>query len=171
MLACRIVSMLMAFVSIVLLHMALTTDYWVVVYGVKDIMHSGLWQQCKNGNCTTPGTTKEYIAATRAFLILASLLALVSALSLVFSFTSCAHGVMSKPFIPSMAAFTAALFTLIAVAVYTAESWNNNTDPKVHYTYEWSFYLGWAAFPMLLLAGIFSLVAHVCSPRSGYERV
>lgn len=47
------------------------------------------------------------------------------------------------------------LCTLVAVAVFTAESWGKNKESNTQLTFEWSFYVAWAAFPMLLLAGEF----------------
>nr|XP_056703723.1 protein NKG7-like [Euleptes europaea] len=170
MLACRILSLLVACVSLICLLMALVTDYWLVAYGGKDIAHSGLWKTCIAGHCFAPDVPDDYIVATRAFLILASLAALASAVSLVGLFIQCTlHNVWGS-FIASIAAFAAGLCTLIAVAVYTAESWGNN-DSRIQRTYEWSFYLAWAAFPMLLLAGISSLLVHLRSPPSSYEHL
>uniref|UniRef100_A0A8D0BDM4 Natural killer cell granule protein 7 n=1 Tax=Salvator merianae TaxID=96440 RepID=A0A8D0BDM4_SALMN len=142
MLACRISSILMVFTSIIVLFIALTTDYWLIAFGPKSFAHSGLWTECRDGH------------STRVFLILASLVALASVLFLASSFMPCPCSLGNNHFIPSFIAFAAGLLTLIAVAVYTSESWDNNQDPQIQLTFGWSFYLGWAAFPMLLLAGL-----------------
>ncbi|XP_048357624.1 protein NKG7-like [Sphaerodactylus townsendi] len=170
MLTCRILSLLMACVSLICLLMALVTDYWLVVYGGKDIAHSGLWKTCIAGRCFAPTAPYDYIVATRAFLILASLAALASSVSLSASFTQCTLYNVRGSFIGSITAFAAGLCTLIAVAVYVAESWENS-DSSIQQTYEWSFYLAWAAFPMLLMAGIFSLLLHLRSPAPGYGNI
>ncbi|XP_061452550.1 protein NKG7-like [Rhineura floridana] len=169
MVPCRIFSILVASISIVLLLIALTTNYWLVAYGPSSIVHSGLWQVCIDGHCFAPDMANEYIIATRAFLILASLVALALVLFLIPSIMPWDCGTISGPFVTSIAAFIAGIFTLVAVAVFTAESWGRNKDPQIQLTFEWSFYLAWSAFPMLLLTGIFSLVAHLCSSRSAYD--
>uniref|UniRef100_A0A6J0UT13 Protein NKG7-like n=1 Tax=Pogona vitticeps TaxID=103695 RepID=A0A6J0UT13_9SAUR len=169
MLFCRIFSLLLASISIAFLLMALITDYWIVAYGPSDISHSGLWQECVNGKCFVPKVIDGYITATRFFLILASVVTLAAVIFLFISFMPFNCGYVGRPFISSIAAFVAGFFTLIAVAVFTSESWGKNKDPQIQVTFEWSFYLGWAAFPLLLLAGIFSLIAHLRSPQSGYE--
>ncbi|XP_033014087.1 protein NKG7-like [Lacerta agilis] len=171
MLLCRILSIPVASISIIALFIALTTDYWLVAYGPAGIAHSGLWQECMGGNCWTPTKANEYILATRAFLILGSLAALALVISLTASFMPCDCGFLGGAFVTSIVAFSGALFTLVGVVVFTAESWGKNRDPQIQLTYEWSFYLAWVAFPMLLLTGIFSLVAHLCPSRPGYENV
>ncbi|KAL8219409.1 UNVERIFIED_CONTAM: hypothetical protein K2H54_023870 [Gekko kuhli] len=169
MLACRILSLLVACISLICLLMALVTDYWLVAYGAKDIAHSGLWKTCRAGHCFAPAVPDDYIVVTRVFLILACLAAFAVTVSLAAFFVQCAgHNMWG--FVASIAAFTAGLCTLIGVAVYTAESWENK-DTSIQRTYEWSFYLAWAAFPILLLAGALSLLLHLRSPPSSYERV
>ncbi|XP_060113667.1 protein NKG7-like [Heteronotia binoei] len=170
MLACRILSLLVACSSLVCLLTALTTDYWLVAYGAKDIAHSGLWKTCLAGHCFVPAVPDDYIVVTRVFLILASLAAFSVTVSLIAFFIQCTGHNMRESFIASISAFAAGLCTLIAVATYTAESWENK-DTSIQRTYEWSFYLAWAAFPMLLLAGILSLLLHLRSPASSYERI
>ncbi|KAJ6663581.1 hypothetical protein lerEdw1_009660 [Lerista edwardsae] len=105
--ACKFFSMLLASVGIVFLLMALTTDYWLVAYGPSDIAHSGLWQACRNGKCFVPAETYDYIQATRAFLVLASLAAATSVLSLTASFLPCDYGGLSGSFAAAIAAFIA----------------------------------------------------------------
>ncbi|XP_077196929.1 protein NKG7-like [Paroedura picta] len=170
MLACRILNLLVACVSLACLLMALVTDYWLVAYGAKDIAHSGLWKTCRGGHCFAPLMPDDYIVATRVFLILASLAAFALTVSLIALFKRHTIYNVRGSFIASMSAFSAGLCTLIAVAVYTAESWENK-DSSIQRTYEWSFYLAWATFPMLLLAGALSLLLHLRSPASSYERV
>ncbi|XP_044274736.1 protein NKG7-like [Varanus komodoensis] len=171
MLLCRVFSMVVLPISLVLLVTALVTNHWLVAYGIKSSMYSGLWQECRDGQCTAPATPFEYIIATRAFLILASLLALGSALFPFFSFIPAPCGNRRAALYSAVASLTAGLFTLIAVAVYTAETWSKPTDPQVYIKYEWSFYLGWAAFPMLLLPGISSLITYSYSSDSAYEQL
>ncbi|XP_053124810.1 protein NKG7-like [Hemicordylus capensis] len=170
MLACKIFSLLVASAGIVFLLIALVTDYWLVAYGPRYINHSGLWQECLDGKCITEDAPDGYILATRAFLILAALVASITVICLLASFTPSIH-VLRGAFIASIAAFVAGLCTFIAIAVFTAESWNKDVGPQIQCTYQWSFYLGCTAFPMLLLAGIFSLVAHLCSPTASYESI
>lgn len=52
-----------------------------------------------------------------------------------------------------LSAFLKGLFTLIALAVYTAETWKEKTSPQLQVSFAWSFYSGWITFPLFLLAG------------------
>uniref|UniRef100_K7FQ95 Uncharacterized protein n=1 Tax=Pelodiscus sinensis TaxID=13735 RepID=K7FQ95_PELSI len=97
--ACSVGSCLLAALSLLLLCLALSTDYWLVAYGPKDTFHSGLWQQC------TVGRVNGYIQATRAFLILAALAAAVCILSLLASIMSCFQSPMSLNLVASLSAF------------------------------------------------------------------
>ncbi|TFJ97196.1 S-acyl fatty acid synthase thioesterase, medium chain [Platysternon megacephalum] len=168
MLACSVGSCLLAVFSLVLLCMALFTDYWLVALGPHSTSHSGLWQECLANECQSPPHVTGYIQATRAFLILAALATAASVLSLLLSLTSCVRIPVSTDLLASIAAFTAGSCTLIAMAVYTGESWHKNQDGQIQLTFEWSFHLGWAALPLLALSGAFSLVAH--QRHAGYER-
>lgn len=167
MLACRVGSCLLAVLSLVLLCMALFTDYWLVALGPRFTGHSGLWQECVAGVCVSPAPVTEYIQATRAFLILGALATAASLLCLLLSLTSCVHIPVSTNLLASIAAFTAGSCTLVAMGVYTGESWHKNQDGQIQLTFQWSFYLGWAALPLLALSGTFALVAH--QRQEGYE--
>ncbi|XP_074837482.1 protein NKG7-like [Carettochelys insculpta] len=169
MLAGSVGSCLLAVLGLLLLCMALSTDYWLVAYGPKLTVHSGLWQVCLADGCHTPSPIADYIQATRAFLILASLATAVSILSLLVSITSCIRSPLSPSLLAALMAFAAGGCTLIAMAVFCAESWHKNQDGQIQLTFEWSFYLGWAALPLLALSGICALVTH--KSRVGYEQV
>lgn len=118
-----------------------------------------------------PSETYDYIEATRSFLILASLAASISVLSLAVSFIFCNRGSINGSLVGTISGFTGGLCTLVAVAVFTAESWGKNKESNTQLTFEWSFYVAWAAFPMLLLAGMFSLLVHLYSPPRDYENL
>nr|XP_005293975.2 protein NKG7 [Chrysemys picta bellii] len=166
--ACSVGSCLLAVSSLVLLCMALVTDYWLLAIGANTTAHSGLWQVCLPVGCQSPAHVTGYIQATRAFLILAVLATAASVLSLLFSVTSCVRIPVSTDLLASIAAFTAGSCTLVAMGVYTGESWHKNQDGQIQLTFEWSFYLGWAALLLLALSGTFALVAH--QRQVGYER-
>ncbi|XP_063167876.1 protein NKG7-like [Candoia aspera] len=171
---CRIFSVLMASLSITLLLMALSTDYWIATFSAIGTSHSGLWQACINtrsgkSQCFALTETFGYITAARVFLILASLVALALHFLLIATFMPSMCGILGKPLIASVAACVAGFFTLIALAVYTAETWNEKPPPQIQVTFAWSFYSGWIAFPLFLLAGIFNHVASLNTPSSGYE--
>ncbi|KAG6920583.1 natural killer cell granule protein 7, partial [Chelydra serpentina] len=106
--------------------------------------------------CPPPG----YIQATRAFLILAVLGAAAAVLSLLASLTSCVHSAVSTDLLAAISAFAAGSCTLVAMGVYSGESWHRNLDPQIQLSFAWSFYLGWAALPLLGLSGTFALLAH-----------
>ncbi|XP_039178619.1 protein NKG7-like isoform X1 [Crotalus tigris] len=172
----RIFSMLMAFLSISLLLMALSTDYWIVSFGPAGTAHSGLWQFCMNlgafkSQCETVKEPVGYITATRAFLILASLTALALHFFLIATFAPSMFGILGKPLVASVAAYVAGLFTLIALTVYTAETWKEKPPSQIQVSFAWSFYSGWIAFPLFLLAGAFNHVASLNAPSASYERI
>ncbi|XP_032084180.1 protein NKG7-like [Thamnophis elegans] len=176
MLYCRILSVLMASMSISLLLMGLSTDYWKVSFGPGGTSHSGLWQYCINpgliqSQCFAVQDAFGYIIATRVFLIMASLVALALHVFLVATFMPSMCGILGKPLIASVAAYVAGLFTLIALAVYTAETWKEKTSPQLQVSFAWSFYSGWITFPLFLLAGIFNHVASSNAPSAAYERI
>ncbi|XP_007436884.1 protein NKG7 [Python bivittatus] len=176
MLCCRIFSVLMASFSAILLLMALSTDYWKASFSAAGTSHSGLWQFCMNlrpakSQCFVLKETFGYITATRVFLILASLMALALHFFLIATFRPSMCGILGKPWIASVAAYVAGIFTLIALTVYTAETWNENPSPQIQVTFAWSFYSGWTAFPLFLLAGLFNHFASLNSPSSGYESI
>uniref|UniRef100_A0A8C3SG24 Uncharacterized protein n=1 Tax=Chelydra serpentina TaxID=8475 RepID=A0A8C3SG24_CHESE len=54
MLGCSVGSCLLAALSLVLICMALATDYWLVAYGPHSASHSGLWQVCLADVCVSP---------------------------------------------------------------------------------------------------------------------
>ncbi|CAM4678771.1 unnamed protein product [Lepidochelys olivacea] len=167
--ACGVGSCLLATLSLVLLCMALSTDYWLVAYGPRATAHSGLWQVCVVNECRSPDHITGYIQATRAFLILATLATAASVLFLLVSLTSCLHSPVSTYLLAAITGFAAGSCTLIAMGVFSGESWHKNPDRMIQLTFEWSFYLGWAALPLLGLGGAFALVAH--KRHSGYESV
>ncbi|XP_026574581.1 protein NKG7-like [Pseudonaja textilis] len=176
MLCCRIFSVLMASLSISLLLMALSTDYWKVSFAPAGTSHSGLWQYCMNtglaeSQCFAVKDALGYIIATRVFLIMASLVALALLFFLIATFMPSVCGILGKPWIASVAAFVAGFFILIALAVYTAETWKEKTSPEIQVSYEWSFYLGWITFPLFILAGIFNHVGSLNAQSSSYERI
>ncbi|XP_067413574.1 protein NKG7-like [Emydura macquarii macquarii] len=166
--AWSIAGSLLAALSGVMLCLALFTDYWLVAYGPKDTGHSGLWQECWPV-CQSPAPVQAYIQATRAFIILAFLASLVVAGSLLVPITACVRSPANLSLTASVAAFAAACCTIIAMSAFTAESWNKNQAPDVQLTFEWSFYLGWAALPLLLLSGVFAIVIH--TRHAGYEQM
>ncbi|KAL7981088.1 hypothetical protein Chor_005322, partial [Crotalus horridus] len=92
----RIFSMLMASLSISLLLMALSTDYWIVSFGPAGTAHSGLWQLCMNlgafkSQCET---VKEPVALALHFFLIAA-------------FVPSMFGILGKPLVASVAAYVA----------------------------------------------------------------
>ncbi|KAG8143393.1 hypothetical protein E2320_000632, partial [Naja naja] len=116
-------------------------------------------------------TRKPMLCSTRAFLIMASLAALALHFFLIATFLPSVCGVLGKPLFASVTAFVAGLFILIALAVYTAETWNEKVPHDIQVSFAWSFYLGWITFPLFLLAGIFNHVASLNAQSSSYERM
>lgn len=142
---------------------ALSTDFWFVAIGPHYSAHSGLWP---DGN---QQSVAGYIHVTQTFNILAVLCGVASVGLLVLSCIPSLSAPGRGPLVSSITAFVAALFMLVAMAVYTGERWNQPRHPQIQSSFSWSFYLGWVSVPLWLSAGGLGLVAHSRVPRPGYD--
>ncbi|CAM4710395.1 protein NKG7-like [Caretta caretta] len=162
MLHLQVASPTLALLSLLLLLVALGSDHWLLLKENQVVMHSGLWKLCMNLGCLIPLNVPDLINASRACLILAVIAGLLSCLALLASFF-CSHlGSVSLTLVSAVGSFSAGLCATVAMAMFTSQSTKTImiTSPQV--SFGWSFYVGWAACPLSLLA---SVVTH-CSQGS-----
>ncbi|XP_075764035.1 protein NKG7-like [Pelodiscus sinensis] len=144
----RIVSTGLALLSLLLLLLALGSDYWLV--GDRNISY-GLWKNCIPTECAVLSSVPEYFDATRAFLFLAMIAGGVSSGVLITSFFRSHLGPVPLTLVSAVGSFSAGLCAMIAMAVFTAESAKDKNQAQL--TFGWSFGLGWASFPLFLITG------------------
>uniref|UniRef100_A0A7M5UYY2 Claudin n=1 Tax=Clytia hemisphaerica TaxID=252671 RepID=A0A7M5UYY2_9CNID len=117
----------------------------------------GLWQTCTNvydygcptESCVNSGSdVEDYIQATRAFLILAtlpSIFAFIGGIGML-----CSDRVKGQ--VSAICHIITGVFLLIGMSVYTAKV--NEEDSFDLYKYSWSFAFGWVAFVLTLIAAV-----------------
>lgn len=162
---CRSLALLAGSLALVSGLVALSTDFWFVAIGPKTSAHSGLWP--KGG----PQLVEGFVHATQTFSILAALCGLVSVGLLVLSCIPSLSAPGRGPLVSSVTAFVAALFMVVAMAVYTGDRWSQPRKPQIQSFFSWSFYLGWVSALLWFSAGSLGLVAHSRAPRPGYDQV
>ncbi|KAJ7304058.1 hypothetical protein JRQ81_011580, partial [Phrynocephalus forsythii] len=91
--------------------------------------------------------------AVRAFMFLGMIAGAVSFFGLCASFFKSEVASMSLTKTSANASILAALFAMIAMAVFTGVSAGSTNS------YGWSFGLGWASFPLFLITGLLMLIA------------
>ncbi|KAG6921653.1 natural killer cell group 7 sequence, partial [Chelydra serpentina] len=153
----RILSTVLVLLSLLLLLIALGSDYWVV--GDSSV-HIGLWKSCVNKLCAQFSSAPDYYDATRAFLFLAMIAGFLSSFALIASFFRSHLGPVSLTLVSAVGSFSAGLCAMIALAVYTGE-----VNKIANITFGWSFGLGWASFPLFLITGAVMMFAQK-SPSS-----
>ncbi|XP_014402928.1 PREDICTED: protein NKG7 isoform X2 [Myotis brandtii] len=162
---CRSLALLAGSLALVSALVALSTDFWFVAIGPSSTAHSGLW----------PKRDEELVAGIinviQTFSILAVLCGLVSVgllvLSCIPSLSASGRGLL----VSSITAFVAALFTVVAMAVYTGYRWSQPRHSQIQSSFSWSFYLGWVSALLWFSAGSLGLVAHSRAPPPGYDEV
>ncbi|KAK1329869.1 hypothetical protein QTO34_010052 [Cnephaeus nilssonii] len=159
----RSLALLAGTLALVFALVALSTDFWIVAIGPGFSIHVGLWLQGRLAEAAS-------IHVTQSFSILAALNGLMSVGLLVLSYIPSLSAPGRGPQISAIQAFVAALFMLVAMAVYTSYHWGLQ-HPQIQYFFSWSFYLGWVSVPLWLIAGSLGLVAHSRAPRPGYDQV
>ncbi|XP_059521835.1 protein NKG7 [Myotis daubentonii] len=160
----RSLALLAGSLALVSALVALSTDFWFVAIGPSSSAHSGLWP--KGGSAVT-----DCIHVTQTFSILAALCGLGSVGLLVLSCIPSLSAPGRGPLVSSITAFVAALFMVVAMAVYTSHRWSQPQDPQIQSCFAWSFYLGWVSALLWFSAGSLGLVAHSRAPQSGYEEL
>ncbi|XP_060114010.1 protein NKG7-like isoform X3 [Heteronotia binoei] len=125
-----------SFVSLSLLMIALTSDYWIVASDGR--AYGGLWQEC-------------YIQVTRDFLLLGMVAGTVSFFGFCASFFQTHIGSFSTKRLAVWACFAAGVCSMIAMFAYTGVY---NDQIVVYGTwFGWSFGIGWASFILFLITG------------------
>ncbi|XP_048185364.1 protein NKG7 [Perognathus longimembris pacificus] len=142
---------------------AVSTDFWFVALGPTFSAHSGLWPSRFHD------PVAAYIHVTQSFCILAALWGLVSLGFLILSCIPALSAPGRGPLVATITAFAAALFLIVAMAVYTSERSKQLPHPQIQTFFSWSFYLGWVSAILWLCTGSLSLCAHCGAPRPGYE--
>ncbi|XP_054855717.1 protein NKG7-like [Eublepharis macularius] len=143
----RIAASVCSFVSLLLLIIALATEYWIVDSGGGN---SGLWQLCAPSICASYGmNVQDYIHATRAFLLMGMLAGAASFFGLCASFYRFHSQSISTTRLAVTASVIAGVCTLIAMSTFTGVYNDKYSFLPTHYG--WSFGLGWASFPLFLI--------------------
>ncbi|MEE6481875.1 hypothetical protein FKM82_013039 [Ascaphus truei] len=152
----------------ILLLTGLLSDFWLVNFG-ENPFHMGLWQVCFRDHCMKVSSGAEYIDATRGLLIISTALLILGLLSSGIAFANFSLGRVTGPLAASILEFISAVFLLIGMSVFTGETASSVNQSSVNY--QWSFYLSWAAVPILGFAAICHILAHKSSPTAGYEAI
>ncbi|XP_075045888.1 lens fiber membrane intrinsic protein-like [Mixophyes fleayi] len=161
----NIVGTFCACLSFILLLTGILTDFWYVSFG-SNLFHAGLWQNCTKNICNKI-TEKGYIDATRALLILSTSLIIFAMLVSCLALINYHIGKITASLVTATLEVLSAMFLLIGMSVYTAETYYNVVNSS--YNYQWSFYLCWTANVTVIIAAIFHLLAHKSSPLPDYE--
>ncbi|KAM9039854.1 protein NKG7 [Sarcophilus harrisii] len=163
---CGVLALLSGSLALALLLVALSTDNWIAAESSYYWAHSGLWHP--DGD-----SVKDFILATRVFMILAALEGLLSICCLILFLTptlcnsSFSH---LASLIFCITAFAAVLCSTVGMTIYTGERWKESgQNPKIQTTFAWSFYMGWISVIFFLFTGVLSLVVHWSAPRPNYE--
>ncbi|XP_053254196.1 epithelial membrane protein 2-like [Podarcis raffonei] len=144
----QISAVICAFISLVLLLIALGSDYWI--QSAKE--NSGLWAHCSTKilfNICLPFFIKEvpgFYHATRTFLFFGVIAGAISCIGLCGNFFSFQLRSISKTKSSAIASLVAALCVMIGMAIFTGQT--GGIAP-----YGWAFGLGWATFPLFLITG------------------
>ncbi|XP_034975997.1 protein NKG7-like [Zootoca vivipara] len=145
--ALQIGAVVCAFISLLLLLIALGSDYWVA----NALSNTGLWKGCfyygAIYTCRSLGmNVRDFIHATRAFMFFGLVAGAVSCIGLCSTFFGLQCGSISKAKASAIASIVAAGCVLIAMATFTG-------CMGTEISYGWSFGLGWASFPLFLITG------------------
>ncbi|XP_015277038.1 PREDICTED: protein NKG7 [Gekko japonicus] len=143
----HIAACFVSFISLLLLIIALASDYWVVG---SDRSHTGLWQMCKANICLSYGMqVQAYIHATRAFLFMGMVAGAVSFFGLYALFSHTHVGSISIYIVAMSASCVAGFCSVIAMSTFTGAYYHQ--DSIFGTWFGWSFGIGWASFPLFLL--------------------
>ncbi|CAI5781222.1 protein NKG7-like [Podarcis lilfordi] len=149
----QISTVVCAFISLLLLLIALGSDYWLQ----SDNANSGLWVACgpvfSIYTCYSPSinAVQGFYHATRAFMFFGMIAGAISCIGLCCNFFSFQLGFISKTKNSAKASLVAAGCVLIAMAIFTGRTAAAISSSTWYYG--WSFGLGWATFPLFLITG------------------
>ncbi|XP_058136704.1 claudin domain-containing protein 2 [Dasypus novemcinctus] len=138
---------LLSVLANILMALSTATNYW----SRYPEGHSGLWQQCHQGNCSVI-PCQTMLAVTGACMVLATgsgIVGMAMGLKVL-----CRRGDALRGQATSATFFLSGLLLLIALTGYTVkEAWK----PDVFFS--WSYFAGWLALPFSILAGFGFLLA------------
>ncbi|XP_075764034.1 protein NKG7-like [Pelodiscus sinensis] len=158
MLPLQIPSVALVLLSLLLLLVALGSDYWRVASTGPQSFHEGLWKSCVDSVCEQISSASDSLTVIRAFTLLAAIAGCLSCFVLLASFLRSHLRSVPLALLSFLASFTAGFCALVAMAMYTGEF--SEAVNATQFIFGWSFGLGWAACPLFLLAGVVTLVAH-----------
>ncbi|XP_065276004.1 protein NKG7-like [Emys orbicularis] len=147
----RILSTVLVLLSLLLLLLALGSNYWVAD---NNGVNMGLWKTCVRSLCAQYSSVPDYFDATRAFLFLAMIAGFLSFFALLTSFFRSHLGPVSLTLVSAVGSFSAGLCAMIALAVFTGEVAKAVNVPPGQVPFGWSFGLGWASFPLFLITAL-----------------
>ncbi|XP_006897352.1 PREDICTED: claudin domain-containing protein 2 [Elephantulus edwardii] len=131
----------------ILMVISLSTNYWTRYPGG----HSGLWLECKNGDCNAI-PCQTMLAMTGACMVLAAgsgVVSMVMGLHILFQERESPRGRMTSAIF-----FLSGLLLLIAMIGYSVkDAWKSDVF------FSWSYFLGWLALPFSILAGFCFLLS------------
>ncbi|XP_059573892.1 uncharacterized protein LOC106737300 isoform X2 [Alligator mississippiensis] len=132
---------------------ALSSDTWLVARSPGFASSSGLWRICLNDACRPFLIVPDYLASSRAFLILAAGAGLVSLAMSLATFTY--PWLLGQPLqlLAMGGYFIAGLFTLVAMSVYSMELSKSVSLYGDAVCFGSAFAMGWLVFPFTILSG------------------
>ncbi|XP_072282386.1 lens fiber membrane intrinsic protein-like [Pyxicephalus adspersus] len=165
MLCGNVVGLTCSCLSFILGLTGILSDYWLVNFG-SGLFHEGIWQQCTNNVCAKI-TGRAYIDATRALLILSTVMLLSAMLFSCLTFLSFHAGKFTASLLAGTMEVLSAIFLIIGMVVYTLETAHNVLNSS--YNYQWSFFLCWTSGVLITVAATSHILAHKSTPQAGYE--
>ncbi|XP_065275894.1 protein NKG7-like [Emys orbicularis] len=147
----RILSTVLALLSLLLLLVALGSDHWRVATSRLGSLHEGLWKSCQNSVCEQISSASVSLKVTRAFTLLGMIAGFLSSFALLASFLRSHLGSLALTLLSFLGSFSAGLCAMIALAMYTGEFAGAVNAAHSQVTFGWSFGLGWASFPLFLI--------------------
>ncbi|XP_069057301.1 lens fiber membrane intrinsic protein-like [Pleurodeles waltl] len=149
--ALKLSSLVLIFVSALVVLISLASDYWIS----SSVSFFGLWRLCVQGICTSLGSAAD-VDATRAFIIISFLLLVASGvLQILEIWISTVMAGVNKQKLVTIMNFCAACSAIIAMGVFTGSA--NSAGAGVPFS--WSYALGWVSVGLSLLAGVVALVS------------
>ncbi|XP_004475887.1 protein NKG7 [Dasypus novemcinctus] len=160
----RSLALLVAFLGLILSLVAQSTDFWLEAKMPTIAIHFGIWP--KSGE-----TVQDFLHVTETFCVLAALWSLGTVIYLAVTYIPSLTLPLYRFLYSAFSCFLAALFMIVAMAVYTAEVSSRSLNPQIQTFFSWSFYLGWVSAGALLCAGVLSIVAQFRASRIGYDNM
>ncbi|XP_053124282.1 protein NKG7-like isoform X1 [Hemicordylus capensis] len=146
----RIGSVVCSSASLLLLLTSLCTSYWLLESTSQGLVHGGLWEICLGPDCKIYpfGAIAPFLHASRAFLIMATLLGISSLSCSCVAFSRCRTGPVSLDTIAAGLSFGAGICILVSMAVFTISYWSANPFIQNVIIFGSSYGAGWVSFPM-----------------------